>query len=257
LAAVLAQNVASAGVPTAVVYSTTKAATRFAAGQVAAAGAIPLKVTALTEGVLKAMFVNKLMKVTAALLLLATAVAGVCFGAWTSQTQAAQPDKQAEPSKTLPLDLGTLGHFPPGFFDPGSRAREKSEPTPLPEDGKWELRRDFKLDGKVEEAQDNTTLQLKRKGNQISGHFVDKKANGKDNDSTFSGEVIPPYSEEVITHGKPLLILRQEHKDWDGDVVVHTGVIIHTGQLVGENHYRGVWYDNSGHSGDFELKHSK
>jgi hypothetical protein len=72
---------------------------------------------------------------------------------------------------------------------------------------------------------------------------VDKKANGKDNDSTFSGE--------VMAHGKPLLILRQEHKERDGYVVIHTG------QLVGENHYRGVWYDNVGQSGDFELKHSK
>ncbi len=127
LAAVLSQNVASAGVPTAVVCSTIKAATLFAAGQVAAAGAISVKVAALTEGVLKAMFVNKLMKVTAVLLLLATAVAGVCFGAWTSQTQAAQPDKQAEPSKTLPLDLGTQGRFPPGFIDPGSRAARRPD----------------------------------------------------------------------------------------------------------------------------------
>jgi len=31
-------------------------------------------------------------------------------------------------------------------------------------------------------------------------------------------------------------------------------VVIHTGHLVGENHYRGTWYDNSGQSGDFDLK---
>jgi RNA polymerase sigma factor (sigma-70 family) len=53
LAAALAQNAASASVPTSVVFSTIKAAGLFAAGQAAATSAISAKVAALTEGVLK------------------------------------------------------------------------------------------------------------------------------------------------------------------------------------------------------------
>jgi hypothetical protein len=219
LAAVLSQNVASAGVPTTVVSSTIKAATLFAAGQVAATGAIPVKVAALTEGVLKAMMLNK-MRLAIVLLLVAATSGAVGLIYQTPATGASE-------------------------VQTGSHAHEKAGPTLLPEDGIWELRRDFKLDGKVEEAQDNTKLQLKRKGKQFSGHFVDKKANGKDNDSTFSGEVVAHWN------GKSLLILRQEDRERDGYVVIHTG------QLVGKNHFRGVWYDIVGQSGDFELKHSK
>src|SRR5207237_9646502 len=54
LAAVLAQNVAPAGVPNSVVDSTINAASLLAAGKAAAPGAISVKVTALTEGVMKA-----------------------------------------------------------------------------------------------------------------------------------------------------------------------------------------------------------
>jgi hypothetical protein len=223
LGAVLTEKVALAGVPPSVVSSTIKAATLFAAGQAAATGAIPVKVAALTEGVLKAVMLNKLMRVATVLLLVAAISGGVGLLRQTPTSGASEPH--------------------PEFLYSGSRAHEKAGPTSLPEDGKWELRRDFKLDGKVEEARDNTRLQLKGKGNQFSGHFVDKKANGKDNDSTFSGE--------VMTRGKSLLILRQEHKERDGYVVIHIG------QLVGKNHFRGVWYDNAGQSGDFELKHSK
>jgi RNA polymerase sigma factor (sigma-70 family) len=419
LAAVLSQNAATAGVPLSVVSSAINAATLFAAGQAAATGAIPVKVAALTEGVVKAMLLTKRNNAMVALLV----VAVVGFGASLCGTIAAGPGeqetqpahkgneqlkkaveqaerdvedadarlknakeqlkrlkqayeaarkgnqtKEKEPegftawgkevsglqaglgfhpgehrvyhegeevrlvvrvrnvgqkevklhyhpefryqespvvtdAKGKPINLGRLGlgddrpreaNLAPGKsmdlyqleldlrpanwqFDPTGptggmlfgtgkfsiqyervagdwskldpdlsklgTGKLELEVTPLSEDGKWELRRDFKLDGKVEEAPEKTWLQLKRKGHQFSGHFVDKKANGKHNDSTFSGE--------VITHGKSLLILQQEHKERDGYVVIHTG------QLVGENHYRGVWYDNAGQSGDFELKHSK
>src|SRR5207248_1960127 len=58
LAVVLSEKVASAGVPTSVVSSTIKAASLFAAGQTA--DVISAKVAALTEGVVKAMFVTKI-----------------------------------------------------------------------------------------------------------------------------------------------------------------------------------------------------
>jgi hypothetical protein len=76
LAAALAQDVASAGVPASVVSSTLKAAALFAAGRAAAAGVIPVQVAALTEGVLKAMFLNKLGGVLVTPALVVAALAG-------------------------------------------------------------------------------------------------------------------------------------------------------------------------------------
>jgi len=70
LAAVLAQDLASAGMPTALVSSTIKTASLLAAEKVAAAGAISANVVALTEGVMKTMLLNKQKIVTVAALLL-------------------------------------------------------------------------------------------------------------------------------------------------------------------------------------------
>jgi RNA polymerase sigma factor (sigma-70 family) len=60
LAAVLAQNAASASAPTSVVVSTIKATSLFVAGQAVATGVISVKVAGLTEGVLKAMTTAKI-----------------------------------------------------------------------------------------------------------------------------------------------------------------------------------------------------
>jgi RNA polymerase sigma factor (sigma-70 family) len=60
LAAMLSQNVATAGVPASMVSSTIKAARLFVAGQAAATGVISAPVAALTESVLKGMLLNKL-----------------------------------------------------------------------------------------------------------------------------------------------------------------------------------------------------
>lgn len=75
LAAVLSQNVASAGVPALVVSNTIKVTSLTAAGR-ATTGVISVKVAALTEGVLKAMFMSKL-KALAGVLMLATCLIGV------------------------------------------------------------------------------------------------------------------------------------------------------------------------------------
>jgi Sigma-70, region 4 len=90
LAAVLSQKMASAGVPTPVVASTIRAATLLAAGPAAAAGAISVKVAALTEGVLKSMFLTKL-KVASAVLLVVAALSGTAGLIY--QTQAAEQPK--------------------------------------------------------------------------------------------------------------------------------------------------------------------
>jgi RNA polymerase sigma factor (sigma-70 family) len=74
LAAALTEKVASAGVPTSVMFSTIKAASTFAAGK--AAGLISVKVATLTEGVLKAMLLTKIKVATIGLLVVATFCSG-------------------------------------------------------------------------------------------------------------------------------------------------------------------------------------
>jgi thiol-disulfide isomerase/thioredoxin len=67
LGAALSQQAASACVPAALVVSTVKAATAVAAGRAAAAAVASAKVTALTDGVMKAMLLTKLKVATAVL----------------------------------------------------------------------------------------------------------------------------------------------------------------------------------------------
>lgn len=86
LAAVLVRNVASAGVPNAVVTSTISAAGCYAAGQAAASGMISPKVVTLAEGVLKTMLMSKLK--TAFTLLLAIGILGLAGGGVLLQTRA-------------------------------------------------------------------------------------------------------------------------------------------------------------------------
>jgi RNA polymerase sigma factor (sigma-70 family) len=75
LAAALAHGVASASVPAAVVSSTLKVASLSAAGR-ATAGLVSVKAAALTEGVLKSMFLTKLKLATGILLVGVLAMGG-------------------------------------------------------------------------------------------------------------------------------------------------------------------------------------
>jgi RNA polymerase sigma factor (sigma-70 family) len=106
LGAVLAQQAVSAGVQKAVVVSTIKAASQLAAGQ-AVAGAISVKVAALTEGVMKAMLLTKLKTAATGLLLVVAALcgaAGLIF-----QTQAAeQPQGYTGSSQEQPVTAKDL-----------------------------------------------------------------------------------------------------------------------------------------------------
>src|SRR5262245_24389107 len=95
LAAVLSQNVASAVVPTSVVSSTIKAASLFAAGH-AATRVLSTKVTALTEGVLKAMLVSKLKYATAVLLVFLTCVGGGTVAMLQTAAGQSQPAQKPE-----------------------------------------------------------------------------------------------------------------------------------------------------------------
>jgi RNA polymerase sigma factor (sigma-70 family) len=89
-------QVASACVPASAAASTIKAALSLVTGQSAAAGAISLKVAALMEGVLNAMFMTKLKFV--AVVLLVTGLLAVGGGLITYQTATAQQNKADRPT---------------------------------------------------------------------------------------------------------------------------------------------------------------
>ena len=99
LAAVLAQQAASAGVPNSVVDSTIKAASLLAAGKAAATGAISVKVAALTEGVMKAMLFTKLRAAIAVVLILGFVATGATI--LTCRTAAGQDDKKPAAEKPV------------------------------------------------------------------------------------------------------------------------------------------------------------
>jgi RNA polymerase sigma factor (sigma-70 family) len=101
LAAVLAQNVASASVAISLVSSTVQSATLVAVGQTAATGAISAKVAALTDGVLKVMLMNKLKAAIAVVLVLGFLITGATI--LTCRTAAAQDEKER---LTVPAKLG-------------------------------------------------------------------------------------------------------------------------------------------------------
>ena len=95
LAVVLSQSTGSAGVPAAVVSSTIKAASLCAAGQ----AAIPVKVAALAEGVMKAMLFNKLKAAIAVVLMLGFVATGATI--LTDRTAAGQDDKKPVAEKPV------------------------------------------------------------------------------------------------------------------------------------------------------------
>jgi RNA polymerase sigma factor (sigma-70 family) len=99
--AALAPQAAAASGPPALVNSTIHAVTRAAAGQ--AAGLLSPRVAALTEGVMKAMFLNKLLKGTAVLLVTLGALA--LGGGLLTQHRAAGPAaQQGDPARAAEKD---------------------------------------------------------------------------------------------------------------------------------------------------------
>jgi RNA polymerase sigma factor (sigma-70 family) len=95
LAMVLSQGSASASVPLPLITSTTRAATRVAAGQ-AVTGVVSTKVAALAEGVLKGMLMTKLKFGTALLLLVVLGTAGTRPFSPSRRAEAASPAKGFE-----------------------------------------------------------------------------------------------------------------------------------------------------------------
>jgi RNA polymerase sigma factor (sigma-70 family) len=103
LAALLAQKAAAGCAPTSLVNSTIKAAGVFAAWQVGGAGGISVRVAALTEGVLKAMFIPRLKLVVGLVLLMSLLLSG---GAVTYHALGAGP------ADTKKLPAGSAGRKP-------------------------------------------------------------------------------------------------------------------------------------------------
>lgn len=98
-AVALAQDVASAYIPRSLLVSTVKAAGAFSAGQSAVtAGTIPVKVTALTERVLQAMYWNKIKNGAMIVICVVFAVigGGFTFHALAGDGQPMQPESRAE-----------------------------------------------------------------------------------------------------------------------------------------------------------------
>jgi hypothetical protein len=104
LAGVVSRNAASAGVPTSLVSSAVRAAGIVAVGQKAVAGVVPVKVAALMEGVMKAMLITKLEKVTAVLLVVAAVGMG---GGWLSRPTTVAAQAAPAPDGKATLDTKT------------------------------------------------------------------------------------------------------------------------------------------------------
>jgi RNA polymerase sigma factor (sigma-70 family) len=117
LAAVLAQNAASACVAEALVHSTARAASLLAAGSGAATAVLSTRVAALTQGVVRAMFLAKLKTLTCVLALtVLVGLGGMALvpgsGPLSAAGKAATPPKQdgdAKPDAMAQKLVGQLG----------------------------------------------------------------------------------------------------------------------------------------------------
>ena len=114
LAALQAQQSASAGVSAEAVSSTIKAAT--------AAGVVSVNVAALTKGVLKAMLLTKIMKTTAAALVI-LGVVGVGAMGWAGMKSEAQP-----PAKPF-TQQAKKDKAPEQKAEPAKDGKEKDDPN--------------------------------------------------------------------------------------------------------------------------------
>jgi RNA polymerase sigma factor (sigma-70 family) len=106
LAATLAQNATSACAPTSVVFSTIKATSLYASGRTALTGVISVKAAALTEGVLKTMFLQQIRRGAAALAVVAAL--GICAGGLFQKTQAQAQTSESSKSSHPKPDEGNL-----------------------------------------------------------------------------------------------------------------------------------------------------
>jgi RNA polymerase sigma factor (sigma-70 family) len=152
LVTVLAEKAAPAAVPAVVAEGAIKAAVLTAAGQ-AAAGAIPAGVAALTEGVLRAMFLSKL-KVAAAVVL-ALGMASAASVVWARRALADRPAAAAkdEAPKDEEKIVGTWAYM--SLVKGGQKAPEEEV-----KEGKLIFAADGKLTAKLPQGEKGGTYKL-------------------------------------------------------------------------------------------------
>jgi RNA polymerase sigma factor (sigma-70 family) len=121
LAAVLAENAASACVPPGLFLSTTRAALLTASGPAAVAGVVSAEVVALTEGVMKAMFLHKLKTVT--VVLVGVVALGLGTGGVIYQGRAGA----ADPHKVVQLLPGARADLAQDENDDQQRAKKPKD----------------------------------------------------------------------------------------------------------------------------------
>jgi hypothetical protein len=151
LAAVLSHKAASAYVPTSVVCSTIKAVSLVAAGT-GAAGAVSIEVAALTEGVVKAMFMTKLKIATAALL----AVGMLGLGTTAVTYRAPASERGAAPNAATTMATGKDSEKvvqdadTPKAVAPGKSKAERQPAVPAPKaEDKENETKEKPLEGRV------------------------------------------------------------------------------------------------------------
>jgi RNA polymerase sigma factor (sigma-70 family) len=126
LVAALGREALASEVPPALLETTVHAAIRFAAGNTAAAGAVSASVAALTEGVLKTMFLTKL-KMAAVVVVAGLVVTGLSVQAQQSDNHGAGPpgpDRLDQLERKLDRVLQ--------FLEGSEHAQEKTRPSAAP-----------------------------------------------------------------------------------------------------------------------------
>jgi RNA polymerase sigma-70 factor (ECF subfamily) len=121
LAALLAENAASACVSPGLFLSTTRAALLTASGQAAVAGVVSAEVVALTEGVMKAMFLHKLKTVTVVL------VGVVALGLGTGGVMYQGRAGAADPHKVVQLLPGARADLAQDEDDGQQKAKKPKD----------------------------------------------------------------------------------------------------------------------------------
>jgi RNA polymerase sigma factor (sigma-70 family) len=212
VAAVLSAGSASASAPPALVASTIRAASLLAAGQ--AAGVVSAKVAALTEGVVKAMFVTKIKSVLTVVLVLAALAGGAGL---LYQTQAADQPKDSNKVVQAPKPAENEAPAPATPAEKTSPKNAKTEQKVLtPEEAIKQRPKKVTVQFKVTAAQ-----MMRISKSNVVGKFAGFSAAFillKDGDS-FSVRLVPPAMDTIKRLGI------EPDKHFKGKVVQVTGLL--------------------------------
>ncbi len=122
------------------------------------------------------------------------------------------------------------------FEMPSVSGQENAKPL-LAQDATWVMHYDSKLDGKLAGKGDGEVRwKIAVRNNRLSGSLADSK-DGDPADHRLAGE---------IAEGKPPIAFFRQ----DGPKGL---VCYYSGKRIAENRLAGIWFDNRGGSGDFEL----